>query len=190
VRPNRILLLAAVLVVPATSASAVPPVPAVTTSFVLQAAQGTQLVHLTALREQTGDVLVVRTTPCLAGACGMATQERVPLPPDALKLDADTAELAVNVSGRALSASWVASAGSAQIGSSRIQSDGASGSTSAEGFAGRSAEVTLSLDGAGCQVDGGIGSAFSQRVGPEPEPDSVALVTGPPVCEATAGTPG
>lgn len=186
-RPNRVLLLAAVLVVPATSASAVPPVPAVTTSFVLQAAKGTQLVHLTALREQTGDVLVVRTTSCAGGACGMSTQERVPLPPDALTLDADTAELAVNVSGRALAASWVASPGSAQIGSSRIQSDGASGSSSAEGFAGRSAKVTLSVDGDGCQVDGGIGSAFTERVGSEPAPDSITLVTGPPLCEATAG---
>ncbi len=89
-------------------------------------------MHLTALREQTGDVLVSRTTPCVGGDCGMSPQERVSLPPDALTLDA-------------------------------------------EGFAGRSAEVTLSVDGADCQVDGGTGDAVSERAGSEPEPDPFAL---------------
>ena len=185
-RPIRVLLLAAVALLPVLPAAAVPPVPAVTTSFVLETPAGVQQVLLTALREEGGDVLLVRTEDCRRGSCGDSRQERVALEPGALLLEQDRAELTATVAGRSIAASWTASPHAFTVSSGRVQSDGASDSTSADGFAGRSAAVSLQVDVDACEVTGGIGSAFSQRFGSSREPESVALSVGPLQC-GTAG---
>lgn len=148
-------------------------------SFLLQTDKGVQEVDLVAARGES-DVLHVRVQEC--GRQGCAGDETVlPLAPGQLELGPDAAALEVVLDGRALRITWALAGDGFRLSGAQLRSDGLGGRTTADTFAGRTAEAQVELDGERCTTTGALGTALRLTTQDRAEP--VELATGGLRCE-------
>lgn len=155
--------LATLLALPALALAAVPASAdgardAATTSFLLRDGRLVQEVDLVAVRDDDRDVLRLRISSCGDHSCA-GEEQRVLLDEGQLMITERTASLRVLMGGRDLQVTWSLGGDGFQLSGARVRSDGLGGQSTADTFAGRTADVQVRFDGAECATSGAIGTA-------------------------------
>ncbi|HVE74233.1 MAG TPA: hypothetical protein VNA30_03960 [Mycobacteriales bacterium] len=153
---------------------------AAVTSFTIGNGGALRGVEIVASRGSAGDVLLVSIEDCRRSNC-TRSRRSLALPKGHLDLTAERAELRTTVDGRRLKITWKLTGDGITAHSGRLHSAGNDDATTFDAAAGRTAAVTVVLDGTACASTGSIGHSVQVQQGAAGKAGS--LGAGTQLCE-------